>query len=211
MTKMMWTMALKEVMMMDKTEIRDLMTNKIEIREDDDGNRTINGYAVKWEMKSQVLGMFFKFREQIKRGAFLESLNNDDQRFLWSHDTSKVLGRRQNNTLRLQEDDIGLRFELDLPTTTLGNDTYESIKRGDVDGVSFGFNVQDDEVDEPEDDMPLRTIKKAKLMEVSAVAFPAYPDSEVSARGFDRMKQYEDELKEYREEQAARIRLLTLI
>src|SRR5690625_7513789 len=99
MTKMMWTMALKEVMMMDKTEIRDLMTNKIEIREDDDGNRTISGYAVKWEMKSQVLGMFFKFREQIKKGAFLESLNNDDQRFLWSHDTAKVLGRTKNNKI----------------------------------------------------------------------------------------------------------------
>lgn len=195
---------------MNKTEIRDLMTNKIEIREDDDGNRTLSGYAVKWEKKSQVLGMFFKFREQIKKGAFLESLNNDDQRFLWSHDTAKVLGRTKNNTLRLQEDDVGLRFELDLPKTTLGNDTYESIKRGDVDGVSFGFRVEDDSVEEPDDDLPLRTIKQGKLLEVSAVAFPAYPDSEVSARGFDRMKQYDDELKEYREEQAARIRLLTI-
>lgn len=195
-------------MSLDKTEIRDLTTNKIELREDDDGNRTISGYAVKWEMKSQVLGLFFKFREQVQKGAFLESLNNDDQRFLWSHDTSKVLGRRKNNTLRLQEDDIGLRFELDLPKTTLGNDTYESIQRGDVDGVSFGFKVIDDEVDEPDNDMPLRTIKKAKLAEVSAVAFPAYPDSEVSARGYDRMKQYEDELKEYREEHAAKIKTL---
>lgn len=196
---------------MDKTEIRDLMTNKIEIREDDDGNRTLSGYAVKWEMKSSVLGMFFKFREQVKRGSFLESLNTDDQRFLWSHDVSKVLGRCKNNTLRLQEDDVGLRFELDLPNTTLGNDTYESIQRGDVDGVSFGFKVEDDEVDEPDDDMPLRTIKKAKLLEVSAVAFPAYPDSGVSARGYDRMKEYEEELKEHREEQAAKVRLLTIL
>src|SRR5690625_3691956 len=145
-------------MMMDKTEIRDLMTNKIEIREDDDGNRTISGYAVKWEKRSQVLGMFFKFREQIKKGAFLESLNDDDQRFLWSHDNSKVLGRVKNNTLRLKEDNSGLHFELDLPKTSLGNDTYESIKRGDVDGVSFGFRVESDEVVEPDDDLPLRTV-----------------------------------------------------
>ena len=196
------------MMMMDKTETRELLTNKIEIREDDDGNRTISGYAVKWEMKSQVLGMYFKFREQVKKGAFLESLTNDDQRFLWSHDVSQVLGRTKNGTLRLKEDDVGLRFELDLPKTTLGNDTYESIKRGDVDGVSFGFRVEDDEVQEPEDDLPLRTVKKAKLLEVSAVAFPAYPDSEVSARGYDRMKQYDNELKEYREEQVAKINTL---
>lgn len=195
---------------MDKTEKRELATSDIEIREDDDGNRTLSGYAVKWEMKSQVLGMFYKFREQIKKGAFLESLNNDDQRFLWSHDTSKVLGRTKNNTLRLKEDDTGLRFELDLPKTTLGNDTYESIKRGDVDGVSFGFNVPEggDEVAEPDDDLPLRTINKAKLLEVSAVAFPAYPDSQVSARGYDRMKKYEDEMKDYQEEQAAKIKIL---
>ncbi|WP_040981075.1 HK97 family phage prohead protease [Oceanobacillus jeddahense] len=193
---------------MDKTEMRELLTNKIEIREDDDGNRTLSGYAVKWEMKSQVLGMFFKFREQIKKGAFLESLNNDDQRFLWSHDPSKVLGRSKNNTLRLQEDNTGLRFELDLPNTSLAKDTYESIQRGDVDGVSFGFNVQDDEVDEPDDDMPLRTIKKAKLIEVSAVAFPAYPDSEVSARGYDPMKERVEEMKGYREEQTAKIKTL---
>lgn len=196
------------MMQMDKTETRELATSDIEIREDDDGNRTLSGYAVKWEFKSQVLGMFYKFREQIQKGAFLESLNNDDQRFLWSHDTSKVLGRTKNSTLRLQEDGTGLRFDLDLPNTTLGNDTYESIKRGDVDGVSFGFNVEDDEVVEPDDELPLRTVKKAKLLEVSAVAFPAYPDSQVSARGYDRMKEYSNELKDYQEEQRAKIKTL---
>ncbi|GGN59350.1 HK97 family phage prohead protease [Oceanobacillus indicireducens] len=193
---------------MDKTETREMLTNDISIREDDDGNRTLSGYAVKWEKRSHVLGLYYKFREQFKKGAFLESLNDDDQRFLWSHDKSKVLGRVKNNTLRLKEDDIGLRFELDLPSTSLGNDTYESIKRGDVDGVSFAFRDADDDIYEPEDDLPLRTIKKAKLTEISAVAFPAYPDSEVSARGFDPMKQYDDELKEYREEQAAKIKTL---
>lgn len=191
-----------------KTETRELVTGDIEIREDDDGNRTLSGYAIKWEKKSHVLGYYFKFREQFKKGAFLDSLNNDDQRFLWSHDVSKVLGRTKNSTLRLKEDSTGLHFEIDLPNTTLGNDTYESIKRGDVDGVSFAFKDADDYVEEPDDDLPLRTINKAKLKEVSAVAFPAYPDSEVSARGFDRMKEYSDDLKEYREEQAAKIKTL---
>lgn len=191
---------------MDKTEMREL-TGNLELRETDDGKRTLTGYAVKWEKKSHVLGYFRKFREQFKKGAFTESLQNDDQRFLWSHDTSKVLGRTKNGTLRLEEDDVGLRFELDLPNTTLGNDTYESIKRGDVDGVSFGFKMESHEIEEPDDDLMLRTVTKAKLLEVSAVAFPAYPDSEVSARGYDPMKQYAKE----EEEQAAKIKLLTLL
>lgn len=177
-------------MKINKMETRELLTNKIEIREDDEGKRMLTGYAVKWGEKSQVLGYFYKFREQFKKGAFADSLEKDDQRFLWSHDPSKVLGRTKNRTLRLEEDDVGLRFELDLPNTTLGNDTYESIKRGDVDGVSFGFKMEDHEIEEPDDDLPLRTVKKARLLEVSAVAFPAYPDSEVSARGYDPLKEY---------------------
>lgn len=181
---------------MDKTEQRELLTQQIEIREDENGNRTLSGYAVKWEKKSVVMGYYRKFREQFKQGSFTESLQNDDQRFLWSHDTSKVLGRTKNNTLRLVEDSIGLRFELDLPKTTLGNDTYETIKRGDVDGVSFGFNMISEEIQEPDDDLMLRTVTKAKLLEVSAVAFPAYPDSEVSARGYDPYKNYLEERKQ---------------
>jgi len=178
---------------MDKTETREIVTKKIEIREDDNGNRTLIGYAVKWEKKSLVMGYYRKFREQFKNGAFTETLQNDDQRFLWSHDTSKVLGRTKNNTLRLSEDVVGLRFELDLPNTTLGNDTYVSIKRGDVDGVSFGFSMISEEIQEPDDDLMLRTVTKAKLLEVSAVAFPAYPDSEVSARGYDPYRNYVQE------------------
>ena len=194
-------------MELNKTETRELLTNRIEIREDDDGKRTLTGYAVKWEKKSKVLGYFRKFREQFRKGAFADSLEKDDQRFLWSHDTSKVLGRTKNGTLRVEEDDIGLRFELDLPNTTLGNDTYESIKRGDVDGVSFGFRVESDEIHEPDDDLPLRTVTKARLLEVSAVAFPAYPDSEVSARGYDPLKVYQDELEE-REQLKSKIYIL---
>jgi len=184
------------------------MTNDIEIREDDDGNRTISGYAVKWEMKSHVLGYFMKFREQFKKGAFADSLKDGDQRFLWSHDRSKVLGRIKNGTLRLKEDDTGLHFELDLPKTTLGNDTYETIKRGDVDGVSFGFRNPDDHIEEFDDDIPLRTIRKADIFEVSAVAFPAYPDSEVSARGYDRMKEFDEEMKRREAEERAKINIL---
>ncbi|OLN21898.1 peptidase U35 [Domibacillus antri] len=191
---------------MDKTETRELVTQAIEIREDENGNRTLTGYAVKWEKKSVVMGYYRKFREQFRQGAFSESLQKDDQRFLWSHDTSKVLGRTKNNTLRLVEDTIGLRFELALPNTTLGNDTYETIKRGDVDGVSFGFSILPggEEIEEPDDDLMLRTVTKAKLLEVSAVAFPAYPDSEVSARGYDPYKQYVEE----REQEALRKKLI---
>lgn len=193
---------------MPTVEKRNLTTNRVEIREDEEGNRTLTGYAIKWEMKSVTMG-WRRFREQFKRGAFTESLTNEDQLALWSHDTSKVLGRTKNGTLRLFEDEIGLRFELDLLDTTLGDDAYKTIKRGDVDGVSFGFSMLKQEWDEADPDNVIRTITKAKLLEISPVAFPAYPDSEVSARSSD---PYEQHVLEKRNEQRRkRLYLKTLI
>jgi uncharacterized protein len=170
---------------MEKTEQRELVTDGLEVRESEEGTRTISGYAVKWEMKSHTMGFWRRFKEQFKRGSFNESLTQDDQRALWSHNTSQVLGRTKNGTLRLFEDEVGLRFELDLPNTSLGNDAYETIKRGDVDGVSFGFQMQKEEWDEADPDNVIRSVTKAKLLEISPVAFPAYPDSQVSARSHD--------------------------
>ncbi|MEW9139111.1 HK97 family phage prohead protease [Bacillus wiedmannii] len=178
---------------MNKTEKRELLSSEIEIREVEGGLRTITGYAVKWEMKSVTMGYWRRFKEQFKRGAFTDSLTQDDQLALWSHDYSQVLGRTKNGTLRLFEDEIGLRFELDLADTTLGDDTYKTIKRGDVDGVSFGFQMTKEEWDESDPDNVVRSVTKAKLVEISPVAFPAYPDSQVSARSHDPYKQFVDE------------------
>lgn len=173
---------------MKKMETRELLSSSIEVREGENGSRTISGYAVKWEMKSHTMGYWRRFKEQFKKGAFSDSLTQDDQLALWSHDTSQVLGRTKNNTLRLYEDDIGLRFELDLASTTLGNDAYETIKRGDIDGVSFGFRMVKEEWDESDPDNITRSVTAAKLVEISPVAFPAYPDSQVSARSHDPYK-----------------------
>ncbi|MFF5994800.1 HK97 family phage prohead protease [Lysinibacillus sp. KU-BSD001] len=189
-------------------ETRNLATNDVEIREGEDGKRTITGYAIKWEMKSHAMG-WRRFKEQFKRGAFTDSLTRDDQLALWSHDTSKILGRTKNGTLRLFEDEIGLRFELDLPNTTLGNDTYETIKRGDVDGVSFGFQMMKQEWDENDIENITRTILKAKLIEISPVAFPAYPDSQVQARSHDPYKEHVESRKQ--NERRRRLFLQSLI
>ncbi|HDR6821971.1 MULTISPECIES: HK97 family phage prohead protease [Bacillus] len=178
---------------MNQTEKRELLSSNLEIREVEGGLRTIVGYAVKWEMKSVTMGYWRRFKEQFKRGAFTDSLTQDDQLALWSHDYSQVLGRTKNGTLRLFEDEIGLRFELDLADTTLGDDTYKTIKRGDVDGVSFGFQMVKEEWDESDPDNIVRSVTRAKLVEISPVAFPAYPDSQVSARSHDPYKQFVDE------------------
>jgi HK97 family phage prohead protease len=151
----------------------------------EDGKRQISGYAAVFEKDSQDLGGFV---ERIAKGAFRESISGNDVRALWSHNSDLVLGRTGNRTLRLLEDDYGLKFELDLPDTTLGRDAFTSIERGDVTGMSFGFTVkrEDQGWQRGEPGAPhLRTLMRVNLFEVSPTAFPAYTQTAVSTRDLE--------------------------
>lgn len=147
----------------------------------DDTVRSISGYAARFEKLSVDLG---GFREKIAPGAFSGSLKRDVVA-LWSHNIDIVLGRRSNNTLTLEEDESGLRFSLELPDTQAGRDAFTSIKRKDVRGMSFGFSVppKGDDWEVQNDKSLIRTLRKVDLFEVSPTAFPAYPQTSVSARG----------------------------
>ena len=115
-------------------------------------------------------------------GAFDKTLREDDIRALWSHDTSKVLGRKSAGTLRLSVDAKGLRYEIDPPDTQIGRDAITSIRRGDVTGSSFGF-VPRATVEKKEGNQYIDEQHDLQLMEVSPVAFPAYSATSVGVRG----------------------------
>ncbi|MFI8712027.1 HK97 family phage prohead protease [Brevibacillus brevis] len=167
---------------------------KLEIRasEGDESKRTITG-AIKYDTDSADMRDWYgdTIVEQISAGAFTDSLAARQVVGLWSHDTSQVLGNTKSGTLRVMDSLKELRFELDIPNTTVGNDAWELIQRGDVDGVSFGMRVTKDKwSSEKRDDKRIykRLILNAELYEISPVAFPAYPANEVSARSLDDFK-----------------------
>jgi Escherichia/Staphylococcus phage prohead protease len=85
-------------------------------------------------------------------------------------------------TLRLRPDAIGLLTEIDTPNTSAGRDTVESVRRGDVSGFSFGFRTLASDWFEDAGEL-VRVVKDMKLLEVSIVAFPAYPRAEVELAG----------------------------
>ncbi len=148
----------------------------VEQREEGDG-RTIVGHAAVF---NQVDGPEW-FREQIEPGAFAESIKDDDVRALLNHDPNILLGRNTAGTLRLSEDKVGLRMEIDVPHTTAGSDLIESIQRGDISQASFAFQAVDaswDTVDGEE----IRTIKRAKLFDVSPVTYPFYEATDITVR-----------------------------
>jgi HK97 family phage prohead protease len=136
----------------------------------------ITGYAAVFNTLSVEL---WGFREKIAPGAFTASLG-DDVRALWNHDTGVVMGRTRSGTLRLAEDATGLRIENEPPAAAAHQ--IESIGRGDVDQMSFGFRTLEDTWDEDEDGQLIRTLRKVKLYEVSFVTFPAYPATSVQLR-----------------------------
>jgi len=136
------------------------------------------GYAAVFNSEAVIYDFF---RERISPGAFAGAIESD-VRALWNHDTNHVLGRTTAGTLRLAEDEKGLRVEIEPPDTQLGRDLMVSVERGDVSQMSFSFRAIREEWEEREGELPLRTILEAELFEVSPVTFPAYEDTEISAR-----------------------------
>jgi uncharacterized protein len=157
-------------------EQRTVTLQGLEIRAAEDKPAVILGHAALFNSPS----MFMGFRETIAPGAFTDSLSGDI-RALWQHDTARVLGRTKAGTLRLWEDDQGLAFELNPPDTADGRDAVTLIERGDVDQMSFGFNVPPggDSWSEDEDGIPLRQLRTVSLMEISPVTWAAYPQTGV--------------------------------
>ena len=88
--------------------------------------------------------------------------------------------------MQMEIDDEGMKIRVDLDTenNTEAKSLYSAVQRGDLDGMSFMFAVDGDKWDEIESDHPTRTITKiAKVFEVSAVTFPAYEQTSITARG----------------------------
>lgn len=133
----------------------------------------VSGYAAVWGAKSSELRWF---TEEIRKGAFADSLTKRDQVALAHHDWSKPLARRSAGTLTLTEDDKGLKVEFQLPDTTDGRDMETNLRNGNIRGFSFGMAVESEEWmwAKTAGQLDHRTVTKADLYEISPVTLPAY-------------------------------------
>ena len=151
------------------------------------GGNTISGMAARYGSTAKLPG----FHERIGKRAFDRVLATaPDVVCCLNHDANLVLGRTSSGTLQLRGDDNGLNFSCDLPNTSTARDLKESIKRGDISGMSFAFSVDDEndqewsvEEDENRQRVNVRTIRNfGKLMDVSPCTYPAYQATSVSVR-----------------------------
>ena len=155
------------------------------LAENDDKGAYITGRPIVFDSKTNI----GPFDEIIERGA-LDKTDLKDVRFLVNHDLSKIpLARSRNNnansTMQLLVDERGMaiRVNLDIENNAEAKSLYSAVQRGDISGMSFMFGIDDEEWENLESDHPTRHIRAiSTVVEVSAVTFPAYEDTEINAR-----------------------------
>jgi len=163
-------------------ELEKRMGLPVETRADDEGVR-VAGYAAVFNEETNIAGMFM---ERIEPGAFRDAVGRDDVVFLVNHDGLPLARSRSGEgTLTLREDERGLYMEtlLDGEDPDVRSITGK-MRRGDLDKMSFAFRAEVEEWDESRD-LPVRTIKQARLYDVSVVTSPAYEGTEIGLRSLE--------------------------
>lgn len=144
----------------------------------DQGSPVLSGYALKFDRPSSPLTRpgGVSFVETIAPSALARLRERRDVKFAVNHDLSKVYGSTKAGTLTLDVDSIGLRFLLRPPDSPSGHDLVESVRRGDLDGMSFGFVARAEDW-QRDQRPPVRRLTDVDIFEISAVPYAAYADA----------------------------------
>lgn len=163
---------------------RRFVVELVELREEGE-QKFIEGYAYKVGSIADLGG----FTEEIAQNAASEVLN-DDVRGLFNHEANLVLGRTKAGTMTLTEDSVGLRYSIKYnPNDPDHVKVAEKIKRGDVSQSSFAFRVKDDKWETRNGKEHRTVVKFKRLIDVSPVTYPAYPDATVGMRSLGKINE----------------------
>ena len=164
-----------------RRELRAVAT-EFQTREDGDTPH-IQGY---FAVFNSVYEIAPGLTESIAPGAFEGTLAGDI-RALVNHDSTLVIGRTKAGTLELKEDARGLWADITVnPNDVDAMNAYQRAKRGDVDQASFGFDIIREDTEVREDGSVHWTLREVKLYEISICTFPAYKETNISARAAER-------------------------
>jgi HK97 family phage prohead protease len=162
-------------------EERLVRVEDLELRADDGASPIITGHPLVYGKWSDDLG---GFRERILPGAATKTIGESDIRALFNHDPNFVIGRTRSGTLELSDQAKGVAMRATPPATTWATDLVTSMRRGDIDQMSFAFTAIRDEWREPKKDGDLfeRDIAELRMYDVSVVTFPAYVQTDAQVR-----------------------------
>ena len=162
---------------------------------EDERGKLIEGRPIVYDSMTDL-----GFCQEIIEAGALDNTDLTDVRFLVNHDISKIpLARsrknNENSTMQLGVDDKGLfiRVYLDVENNTEARNLYSAIQRGDITGMSFMFSIEDEVWEGLDTDKPTHRIRAiSSVVEVSAVTFPAYEDTEIYARDKSNLERYKN-------------------
>lgn len=189
-------------------EIRSIPVDKLEIRQLENEPATLIGYAARFNTLSEEM---WGFKEKISAGAFANSLGEGRNKLAyWNHNSDFPIASTDSGTLKLFEDEQGLRFEMTPIETSIGKDAVEAVRKGVCKGVSFGFRTIKDSWDFSDPNLAIRTLEEIELHEISPTPNPAYNATSISARSlreeFEKPKELDYQMKnlEYKMERLAK-------
>lgn len=168
--------------------MNEIRTFEFEVRaeQNDEHGHFLTGRPIVYNQRTDI-GWY---DEIIEQGA-LDYTDLKDVRFLVNHNVDMIpLARSRNNnensTMQLIPDEsgMGIRVDLDTENNSDAKSLYSAVGRGDISGMSFMFSVDKDSWDDVESEHPTRHIRAIKrVLEVSAVTFPAYSQTSIQTRG----------------------------
>ena len=169
--------------------------SELSLQETEEKKTKLAGYAMKFNTLSHDRG---GYRDVFRHGVFGDTINGSegfDVKAYFDHSPESYLGRTSNGSLKLALDATGLKFELDVPPTSLGADILALVERGDLSGCSFGY-VPDQFrwKDEGEGNGAIREHTAGRLIEISVVFDPAFPKTELALASLEQWKLEQKEL-----------------
>lgn len=162
-----------------------------EVAEGEVQSRTIEGYAIIFDVESRILGDIDGlpyYREIIETGAITEErMKEMDIKMTMFHNREKILARSRNGegTLKLTVDDVGVKYSFEAPNTVDGDTAIELVKRGDLSGSSFIFWVGMNDLtrERGKDGIYIHRVKNIRSIDdMTIAADPAYEQTTVAAR-----------------------------
>lgn len=165
--------------------------NNFELRAAEDapeqGGGIVEGYASTFEeydLASYDMGNGAReiWREQIEPDAF-KNADMTDVVFLRDHQ-GQVFARTKNNLIAIIADSHGLFTRTDLSRTAGAREMFEDITAGNYTQMSFAFRIKENRWEEFREGANViykRTITAIdKVFDISAVAFPANPTTDIA-------------------------------
>lgn len=142
----------------------------------------VEGYASTFESYQMADFGDEEWREQIMPEAFNEA-DMTDVVFLRDH-AGQVFARTKNNTIAILPDERGLFTRTNLSSTSASRGMYEDIEAGLYSQMSFAFTVDKQHFEEKLAEDGKRIITRfidsiKKVYDISAVAFPANPTTDI--------------------------------